>query len=448
MTVGDRLAAEYADRHPASAEWHRRALPLFTARGATHFARVATPFRPYIVRAMGARKWDADDNEYLDYVMGHGALILGHSHPAVVEAIQRQAALGIHYGDSHPLEVEWAERIRALLPSAERIEFFASGQEANLMAIRLSRVHTGRLGVLRFAFNYHGWADELMALGSPGVVADHVKEIPANDVALVERELATGGYAILMLEGGGGRLSGRIPTDPDFSRALPALCRRHGTVMLLDEVVTGFREAPGGWQSVLGIVPDLTALGKAVSGGLASGALAGRAELLEPFNPDRGAGRVVSHGGTWNAVPITCAAGIAACRLYVDGAPQRTAGRMAALLRAKANAAFRQQGIEAKLYGATSVVHVYLGAIDAAGHADPCSPPTADLSHLTDPLRESIYKRLDLHLLHRGIASLRGEAFILSSAHTEADIDQTVTATVDAVTALQKEGALASLPRG
>ena len=442
MTNGNRLDTDYADRHPASVEWHRRGLQLFTARGATHFARVATPFRPYIVRALGARKWDVDGNEYLDYVMGHGALILGHSHPAIVEAIQRQAALGIHFGDNHPLEGEWAERIRALMPSAERLEFFASGQEANLMAIRLSRVHTGRLGVLRFASNYHGWADELTAPGSPGVVADHVKLIPANDVGLVERELATGKYALLMLESGGGRVSGRVPTDPDFVRALPALCRRHGTVMLLDEVVTGFREAPGGWQSVLGVVPDLTTLGKAVSGGMPSGALVGRAELLEPFNPDAGAGRVVSHGGTWNGVPITCAAGIAACRLYVDGAPQRTAGRMAALLRERANAALWDRGIDAKLYGTTSVVHVYLGPIDDTGRADPMSPPTAELARITDPLMAPVYKRLDLHLLQRGIATLRGEVFILSAAHTEADIDRTVAATVDAVAALQEEGAL------
>src|SRR5688572_26469332 len=131
MANGDRLTETYLNTHRKSAERNARARGLFPAHGATHFARVRAPFRPYIVEAKGSRKWDIDGNEYVDYVMGHGALVLGHSHPAIVEAITRQAAKGIHFGDNHGLEIEWAERIQGLMPSAERIEFFASGQEAN-----------------------------------------------------------------------------------------------------------------------------------------------------------------------------------------------------------------------------------------------------------------------------------------------------------------------------
>ncbi|HEX9165300.1 MAG TPA: aminotransferase class III-fold pyridoxal phosphate-dependent enzyme, partial [Gemmatimonadales bacterium] len=283
--MADPLTDSYVSTRPKSAALHRAALGRFAARGATHFARAAVPFRPYIERAEGARKWDVDGHEYLDYVVGHGALILGHSHPAVVEAMGAQVRRGVHFGDNHPLEVEWAGLIQEMMPSAERVEYFASGQEANLMAIRLSRVQTGRRKVLRLRGNYHGWADELTGPDAPGTVAEHVRLLEPNDLVNLEQELATREYAVLLVEGGGGFLSGRIPIAPEFYRALPDLCRRYGTVLLLDEVVTGFREAPGGWQSVVGIRPDLTTLGKAVSGGLPSGALVGRAELFAPLDP-------------------------------------------------------------------------------------------------------------------------------------------------------------------
>jgi glutamate-1-semialdehyde 2,1-aminomutase len=237
-SAADRLAADYESARPDSAAWHERAADFFAAGGATHFTRIGAPFRPYISRASGSRKWDLDGNEYVDYVMGHGALILGHGHPAVVEAIRDQAGRGIHYGDNHVLEVEWAERIRGLMPAAERIELFACGQEANVMAIRLARVFTGRRRVLRFARNYHGWLDELTAPGSAGAITDLVTVIPANDLAALERELATREYALVMAEGGGGYLSGRVPTSVEFFRALPELARRYGTVFLLDEVGT------------------------------------------------------------------------------------------------------------------------------------------------------------------------------------------------------------------
>lgn len=434
----DLLEQEYRARRPLSSARHDAAREYFAAEGATHFTRVGTPFRPYVSHALGARKWDVDGNEYLDYVMGHGALILGHSHPAVVDAIQRQAALGLHYGDNHPLEVAWAERIRALVPAAERIEFFASGQEADMMAVRVARVATGRKRLLRFQHNYHGWADELVADGAPGALDDWVTTIAANDLDLVEQQLAGREYAAVLIEGGGGRLSGRIPTSVQFFQALPSLAAKYGTVLILDEVVTGFREAPGGWQSVVGITPDLTTMGKAASGGLPSGLLLGRADLMAHLSPASAPGnKVVAHGGTWNAVPLTCAAGIAACDLYVDGEPQRIANAMAALLREQANAMFRRRGFSARLYG-RSVTHIYLGPIDR--DTDGTAPPTADLAALLNPAVRPLHQRVDLHLLHRGVASLRGEAFVLSAAHTAADITLTVDALEESVAAVEARG--------
>ena len=440
MPTPDSAIETYRRHHPRSAEVHARAITLFAAQGATHFSRVHNPYRPYIMRAEGSRKWDLDGHEYLDYVMGHGALVLGHSHPAVVEAIQRQAALGLHYGDNHPLEVEWAERIRALMPAAERIEFCASGQEANQMGIRVARAATGRRKLLKFQHNYHGWADELAPKGAPGAIDDQVTVIPANDPGLVEHHLASREFAVVLVEGGGGRVSGRVPTDVGFFQALPDLCRRHGTVLVLDEVVTGFREAPGGWQSVVGITPDLTTIGKAASGGLAAGALLGRADLLAVLSPAAPADRRVVHGGTWNAVPISCAAGIAACDLYPGGAPQQTARARADRFRRDANAMFRRIGAPARCYG-RSVVHLYLGSIDDQP-ADGTGAPAAT-AKLMDPAATPMYQRLDLHLLERGVATMRGEALCFSAAHSEADVDRTVAAFESATVALIEEGGLA-----
>ncbi|MBE9514014.1 MAG: aminotransferase class III-fold pyridoxal phosphate-dependent enzyme, partial [Chloroflexi bacterium] len=196
MLVGDKLIEEYIRTHPESQRLHERAVKTFAANGATHSARIFDPYRPYITHAKGSRKWDVDGNEYIDFVMGHGALILGHSHPALVQAVQEQMAKGVHYGENHELEVQWGEMIKSMLPMAERVEFCSCGQEANMMAIRLSRIFTGRKRVLRLQENFHGWADELVHRGSAGVVADAVKVIPFNDLGKVEEELAKREYAI------------------------------------------------------------------------------------------------------------------------------------------------------------------------------------------------------------------------------------------------------------
>jgi glutamate-1-semialdehyde 2,1-aminomutase len=438
MSEREPIAVAYLRTRPRAAELHARAKELFAAQGATHFARVRTPTRPYITHAMGSRKWDVDGHEYIDYVLGHGSLILGHSHPAVVEAVQRQAAKGLHFGDNHAQEIEWAELIRRMMPSAERIEFFASGQEANQMGLRVARAATGRKRLLKFRYNYHGWADELGAEGSPGALDDQVTVLPANDLELVERELASQAFAVVLIEGGGGRLAGRVPIDPDFYRALPAIAAKYGTLFLLDEVVTGFREATGGWQSVVNIKPDLTTVGKAASGGLPAGVLLGRADLMACLSPESPPNRVIAHGGTWNAVPLTCAAGVAACELYRDGSHQQTAARSGAILRRRGNEIFRRRGLPARLYG-RSVVHIYLGGVE---REDDDHPPTADPKKLIDPAMVPTYKRLDLHLLQRGVASVRGEALILSSAHTAGDLDHTVAALEASVDAMIAEGSL------
>jgi len=431
------IVEEYERAHPGSQRLHERAVKAFAANGASHFIRILDPFRPYITHAKGSRKWDVDGNEYIDYVMGHGAMILGHSHPVVVQAVQEQMTKGVHYGENHEPEVEWAELMQGMMPSLERVEFFPCGQEANMMAVRLARVFTGRRKILRFAENFHGWADELV-LPTLGVVADAVKVIPGNDLDIVEKELATKEYAIVLVEGGGAHMGGQIPWDTDFVRAIPGLAHKYGTVLVIDEVVTGFRDAPGGWQSTIGITPDLTTLGKTIGGGLGAGAIGGRADIMDILKPKVPPQQWLIHTGTWNANPLTSAAGVAACKLYRDGEVQKRANQLGAYLRKKGNETLKERGINGRLYG-RSIVHLYLGPIDYEP-SDDTLPPTKDVGKLMGggPTKT----RLGLHLLHRGVATMVARLFIFSSAHTEEDVDQTVQALGDSCDAMIAEGTL------
>lgn len=437
----DPLARKYVESHPRSARLHEEARGYFAADGATHAARIARPFRPYIVRAQGARKWDVDGNEYVDYTMGHGALLLGHGHPAVVAAVREQAGRGVHYGENHELEVRWAALIRRMMPVAERVEFCAVGQEANLMAVRLARLYTGRTKVLRFAENYHGWADELAYAGAAGCLAEEVTVVPFNDRGAVQNALSTGEYAILLSEGGGGHMAGQVPIDLEFQRSLPGLARSNGTLYCLDEVVTGFRDAPGGWQALVGVVPDLSTIGKCAGGGLPVGAVVGRADIFAALSPDTPPSQRLVHAGTWNANPLAAAAGIAACWLYVDGEPQRTAASMARRFRDGGNEVFTRLGISGRLYSRT-IVHLYLGPLESGVRDLDFEAPSADIARLTDPAYSLARERLGLHLLQRGVAAFRGSMYVFSSAHAARDVDFTLEALEASLKAMRAEGSL------
>jgi len=436
--AAENIVEQYIRTHPESQKLNERAEKVFAAGGATHTARVLDPFRPYITHAQGSRKWDVDGNEYIDYVMGHGALVLGHSHPDVVRAVQEQVTRGTHYGDNHELEIEWAELIKSMMPSMERIEFFACGQEANMMAIKLARIFTSRKKVLRFEENFHGWADEIVALNSPGIVADEVEVIPGHDLNRLETELARKEYAILLIEGGGAHMGGQIPWEADFVRALPDLTRKYGTILLIDEVVTGFRDSTGGWQATVGVTPDLTSLGKAIGGGLGVGALGGRADIIDILKPKASPQQLIRHTGTWNANPLTAAAGIAACKFYAGGEVQKRMNQLGAYLRKKGNQVLKERGIDGRLYG-RSIVHLYFGPIDYEP-SDDTMPPTKDFHKLTSGM--STKTRLCLHLLYRGVSTIAGRFFILSAAHTEKDIDQTIKVFGDSLDAMIAEETL------
>lgn len=443
----ENIVEEFIKAHPKSSKLHERALKVFAADGATHYSRILFPFLPYITHAKGSRKWDIDGNEYIDYLMGHGALILGHGHPDVVKAVQAQAALGTHFSSNHELEIQWAELILEMIPWAEKVEFFSSGMEANMMALRLGRTYTGRNSVLKFEEHFHGWSDHLVEAGEPGVLPEdnliNTLAIPANDLNRLEQALATRKFAVLMTEGGGAHMGGQVPLDTTFVRAIPELVRRYGTVWCVDEVVTGFRDAPGGWQATVGVTPDLTTLGKCVAGGLGAGALVGKTDIMDALRPKNEKNRSIRHSGTWNANPLTAAAGVAACRLLKSGEVQKKVNELAAFILEKGNEVLEEKGILGRLYG-RSIVHIYFGPAEL-DPSDKTLPPTWDMSKIIPISKSPMRKRLCLHLLQRGVAVgvSGGRFFIMSIAHSRRDIDETIKAFGDSLDAMVTEGSLA-----
>ena len=240
-----------------------------------------------MARAAGPRKWDVDGREYIDYWMGHGALFLGHSTPRMVEAVKRQVSLGTHYGACHKLEVEWADWITQLIPSAEMVRFTMSGTEATHLAIRLARAYSGRPKLVKFTGHFHGWADGVatgvnppfeipMSAGIPGPVLGEVLLSPANDIGALERLVKSrSDIGTVILEPSGAQ-AGTDPIDPGFLKDLRQLTSDKGLVLIFDEVITGFRYAPGGAQEYYGITPDMTTLAKIVAGGLPGAAVCGK----------------------------------------------------------------------------------------------------------------------------------------------------------------------------
>jgi glutamate-1-semialdehyde 2,1-aminomutase len=271
-----------------------------------------------IERASGARVWDVDGNELIDYVGSWGPMILGHAHPAVVDAVQHAAARGTSYGAPNPHEVELGELIVGAMPSIERLRFVSSGTEAAMSAIRLARAATGRETIVKMAGGYHGHADALLvepgsgAIGMPasaGVTTGAARDtlvVTYNDLDAVDRIVQEHDVAAIIVEPVAANM-GVVAPLPGYLEGLRASTARHGTLLIFDEVITGFRVARGGAQQRYGVTPDLTVLGKIIGGGLPVGAYGGRADLMSLVAP---AGPVYQ-AGTLSGNPLAMAAGVA-----------------------------------------------------------------------------------------------------------------------------------------
>lgn len=441
----------------SSHELYERALNVFPS-GVTHDHRYFGGADPvYIDRAQGSRKWDVDGNEYIDYWMGHGALLLGHGHPEIVEAVQRQMARGTHYGGSHPLEVEWGELIQRLVPSAERVKFTGSGTEATMMAVRLARAHTGRQKFLKFQGHFHGWSDAMTAgfqapfnVPSSVGVAQSVLEsviVAPTELEEVERIFAEQGQdiACAILEPTGASY-GTIPLPDGFLAGLQDITRRYGALLIYDEIITGFRYSPGGIQQQTGIIPDLTALAKIVAGGLPGGAVVGRMDVMAALefrtnDPEWNRYHRINHPGTFNANPLSAAAGIAMLRIASTGEPQEKAASTGWTLIREMNRAISELGIEGScVYGDGSIFHVLLGQGACVNPDGTLVPNCVDIVTLRQANQPQVKAALQRGLLRRGVDLLGGQAGVIATTHTDEDVSMTATAFYETLKELRDSG--------
>jgi len=440
----ERYQAEFA----GSRRLFEKARSLFPG-GVTHDLRYLEPFPVYIDHAAGAHKWDVDGHQFIDYWAGHGALLLGHSHPDVVDAVQRQMGRSTHPGGCHELEIEWGEAVKRLVPSAERLRFVSSGTEATLMALRLARIFTGKPKVLKFAGHFHGWHDfvipaaDLPFDGAPvpgvlaGVQADTVV-VPPNDPAAVERALTQDAQiGCVILEPTGGHF-GTVPIRGDFLKALRELTTRHGQLLIFDEVITGFRVHPGGAQGHYGVLPDLTTLAKILAGGLPGGCLVGRADVLAAieFRPGK---PKMKHPGTFNANPLSAAAGTAALNLVATGEPCRQANRIARLLRQRLNELFAERALDWIAYGEFSGFKLLPGYRGPRPTGDDFIPFNGDMDQLEAPKDRRLVHAFRCGMLVHGV-DVPGLAGMTTAAHTEADVERTVGAVAQTIELLGERG--------
>ena len=440
------IEQEYVDRHPRSAALYGEASRRLPS-GVTHDARYQRPFPIYVDRASGSHKWDVDGHELIDYVMGHGSLLLGHSHPVVLEAAAAQLQKGTHYGASHEAEIRWAEAVCELVPSAEMVRFTSSGTEATLMALRLARVASGRPSVLKFERHFHGWHDYVISSSSYGAESPPgVPEATLESVVVVEPAMHTVRETVaarpdigtIIVEASGAGM-GAVPLAAGFLRELRVFTAAQGLVLVMDEVVTGFRWSPGGVQQVEGVTPDLTALAKILAGGLPGGAVAGRADIMErlAFPGERKTVKV-GHPGTFNANPLSAAAGTAALRQVADGKAQNAAIRSANDLKAGMNTILGELGIPGFAYGGASVFRLALGG-DTLPEARAYGANELPLDAISRGTPPETQRLLNLGMITRGVQYF-GNGGIVSAVHAPEDIAHTLDAWRGTLLALRDEG--------
>lgn len=380
-------------------------------------------------QAQGAYLYDVDGNRYIDYIGSWGPMILGHQHPKVVAAVHAAASKAFSFGAPTPGENELAELIVLAVPSIQMVRLVNSGTEATMSAIRLARGFTGRDGIVKFAGNYHGHVDSLLVaagssaatLGvpnSPGVTKGMAQDTiicEYNDVAELEQTFAEFGPRIagVIFEPVVGNMGTIVPT-PEFLRALRELTRKHGALLICDEVMTGFRVAYGGAQVRLGIDPDLTTLGKIIGGGMPIGAYGGRRDIMRHVLP---AGKVFQ-AGTLSGNPVATAAGIATLKELRDNPPYQKLEQLGARLEAGLSAAATKAGVSHGIARVGSMLTLFFNSQRPSGWKSASQSDTAR------------FAKYFWGLLDRGVymPCSQYEALFVSTAHTEADIDETIQA--------------------
>jgi glutamate-1-semialdehyde 2,1-aminomutase len=454
-TTSSTIQSDYEEAFAASRAMHERARKVI-AGGITHDGRYLKPFPPYIVRAQGAHKWDVDGHELIDYAVGHGSLIFGHNDPELTAVLQHQVPEGTHFGAGHEGEVAWAEQIVKLVPSAEQVRFTASGTESTLLAMRIARGYTEKTTILKFEGHFHGWQDYALkgekppfekttVPGIPRETLGTVAVLPANDLAMLEERLVQGDVAGVIIEPSGASWA-TIPLKEDFLGQVRLLTEKYGAVLIFDEVITGFRWAPGGAQERFGVTPDLTTMAKIVAGGMPGGAVAGQTALMQMIafkdEPGWNANRRVPQAGTYNANPLAAAAGLACLRKCEDASVQAHCDALAQQVRTGLNEVFDRLDVPVFAWGESSVFHIALGQpASNRGSGDLHTPEGVSAEFLKGSGGDTLAQIFEIGMLLEGVHLFHSGGFF-STAHSAADIEQTITATERVVGRMWNQGQL------
>ena len=435
----------YVRKNPKSAALYPRFKEVFPG-GVTHDIRAHEPFPIVMESGQGSRIKDVDGNEYIDFGNGSASLLLGHAHPAVVEALAKRNPLGSYFAHSMEPELEWGELVRDLVPSAEKVRFVGSGSEATMLAMRVARGYTGKEKIVRWESHYHGFHDYTMvgtyppfdvpgSIGIPQGAIDSVIVLPP-DLDALERTLKSDNNIAGVITEPSGASFGAVPMTPEFLEGVRNLTRQHGVVMILDEVITGFRWSPGGLQAKFGIDTDLTSLAKVLTGGLPGGALAGKDEFMEKMtitgDSHRDRFERVSHQGTFNGNPYCAATGIAALKIVATGEIQAHADKMAERLRNGLSEIMDRREVAACAYGESSTFHIYFGGRSAKGLG------AATLKAQPEDVRNAFRRGL----MVRGADLMSRCSGNVSGVHSEKDIDEALEIFDGTIAAMLEEGVI------
>jgi len=435
------IEQQYIDTHPKSLERYQVAKDLFP-NGVTHDARNLTPFPFYVTNSEGAHKFDVDGNKIIDYRTGHGSLLLGHNHPEVVKAVQDQMAIGTHWSASTDIEIEWGKLVTELVPCAEKVRFNSSGTEADMMAMRLARAYTGKSKIIRFRNHFHGWSDYAVPgwaapSGVPGPVLDTMIVLEPNNISLVEEAIQKNDVAAVIIEPTGAHM-GQEPIKPVFLDELRDVTQRNGVVFIMDEVVTGFRTSRTGASGYYGVVPDLSTHAKILGGGLPGACVAGKRDILDMIqfrdDPDFNSNGRVSHNGTFNANPLSAAAGVTALRIVRDESVNDVATERASQLKTGLNEILTRKEIPGIATGIASIVFLRIG-LDVDNEDALYDVPIDDLEPRSD-----LKKLGGLAMYNHGVDGF--DRFLLSAVHSEEDIAATVEAVGATIDDFRNDGLL------
>jgi len=416
------MSEDYVSKTPKSRVLYERAKKFLPA-GVSYGIRYFEPYPFYTARANGSKLYDVDGNEYIDFWLGHTALILGHSPPAIVKAVKRQLENGTHYGTSHELEIELAEQVGKMVPNAEMTRFTNSGTEANMYAVRLARAYTSRRKIAKFQGGWHGGYDALhtsvkypfdipeSAGLTTGALQDTVV-LPFNNLEGVKEKLKNEEIASITIEpvlGAGGG----VPAEKGFLEGLREFCDKKGILLIFDEVITGFRLAPGGAQQYYGVTSDITVFGKILGGGFTIGAMCGPGKIMERLDS-----RVYErphcsfHGGTFTANPITMTAGLATLGMLQDGRLIDGLNKLGDKTREQLGEIFETNDVDVKVTGTSSLFNTHF-----------TKEKVKDANAAFNADRKKLLN-YNLRLIANGVFLLPTHNGALSIAHTKADMEK------------------------